>query len=116
MDFDDAIKANSAWKLKLSTYLRNPDGSIKSADIRPDNRCTLGQWIQSVDATYGHMADFVTLKDMHKKFHGAAAEVILNADSGHNVTEDIGLGATSDFGVASQAVVRSLMRLKAEPS
>lgn len=113
MDFDGAIKAHSAWKLKLSTYLMHADGSIDSADVRPDNRCALGQWIQSEGATHAHLADFATLKDMHKKFHAAAAEVILKADAGHSVAEDIALGAGSDFGVASQAVVRSLMRLKA---
>lgn len=28
MDFDGAIKAHSDWKMKLSTYLRKPDGSF----------------------------------------------------------------------------------------
>jgi hypothetical protein len=45
MDFDEAIKAHSAWKFKLSGYLRKPDGSIKSADVVVDNKCALGQWI-----------------------------------------------------------------------
>jgi methyl-accepting chemotaxis protein len=116
MDFDDATKAHSAWKLKLGTYLTRPDGSIKSAEVSADNRCALGQWNYGEGLADAHLPDFVTLKDMHKKFHGAAAEVILKADSGQSVTEDIALGAVSDFGAASQAVVVSLMRLKATMS
>jgi hypothetical protein len=50
MDFDEAIKAHSAWKMKLSTYLKKPDGSLKPSEIQVDNKCQLGQWIYAEGA------------------------------------------------------------------
>lgn len=112
MDFDGAIKAHSDWKLKLSRYLRNADGSLKAADIRPDNRCPLGQWIHGDGAAFAREPDFAVLKDAHAKFHVAAAEIVQKADAKQDVAEEIALGAASPFGTASMTVVSSLLKLK----
>ncbi|HXP78930.1 MAG TPA: hypothetical protein VN976_03425 [Verrucomicrobiae bacterium] len=43
MDFDRAIAAHSSWKNKLASYLKNPDRSIKAADVALDDHCELGK-------------------------------------------------------------------------
>ena len=43
MNFDDAIKAHSAWKTKLAQYLHSPDGSLNPEEIAPDNKCAVAQ-------------------------------------------------------------------------
>jgi methyl-accepting chemotaxis protein len=112
MDFDGAIRAHSDWKMKLSSYLRHADGSLKAADIQWDNRCALGQWIYGEGAAFSKEPGFAELKQAHTQFHAAAAEVVQKADAKQDVTEQIALGAASPFGAASKTVVGSLMKLK----
>lgn len=112
MDFDEAVKAHSSWKLKLSNYISKPDGSLKANDVQVDNKCDLGKWIHSEGAKYSSMPEFKTLKASHADFHKAAADVIKRADSGQSVTEEIAVGAQSAYGLASSAVVMAIMTMK----
>ena len=114
MNFDDAIRAHSAWKMKLSAYISKPDGSLKVVDIEPDNKCALGQWIYGEGAKFNTIPEYGTLKTEHTKFHKCAASVVKKADSGQNVTEEIALGAKSDFAQASSAVVGAIMKMKSK--
>lgn len=112
MDFDGAIKAHSAWKLKLSAYLRNPDGSLKADEIQQDNKCELGKWIYGEGAKFSNLPEFIALKKDHARFHKCAAEVVKKADSGAKVSDEVALGAKSDFANASDAIVGALMTMR----
>ena len=112
MNFDEAITAHSAWKLKLASYLKKPDGTLKAAEVQQDNKCALGQWIHGEGAKHSHLAEYGTLKSEHERFHKAAAEVIKKADSGQSVTEDVALGSKSDFASASTQVVSAIMAMR----
>lgn len=116
MNFDDAIRAHSAWKTKLSAYLNNPDGSLKPEEIEPDNACALGQWIHEEGIAHSGDSDYQELKKIHANFHKAAAEVVRRADSGEAVAEDVALGATSDFAKHSSAIVSGIMKLRRKVS
>ena len=74
MNFDEAIQAHAAWKVKLSAYLYKCDGSLKSADVRVDNRCPLGQWLHGEGKKYASLAEYQTLIKEHARFHLAAGE------------------------------------------
>lgn len=112
MDFQQAIDAHVAWKSKLSIYLRTPDGSLKSADICVDNKCALGQWIYGEGSKHNANPLFQTLKNNHAQFHKAASEIVSRADRGEKVTEDIALGAKSEFAMISSQVVNNLRVLR----
>lgn len=112
MNFDEAIAAHGAWKMKLSAYLKKPDGSIKAADIQVDNKCILGQWIHGDGAKHKALPEYEVLKKEHARFHKAAAEVVKKADSGQSTAEETALGAKSEFGAASVAVVTAIMAMK----
>ncbi|MBK9322874.1 MAG: CZB domain-containing protein [Bdellovibrionaceae bacterium] len=112
MDFDEAIKAHSAWKMKLSTYLKKPDGSLKPSEIQVDNKCQLGQWIYAEGARLSSYPEYATLKSEHARFHKAAAEVVKKADAGQDTSEETALGAKSDFASASSAVVGAIMAIR----
>jgi hypothetical protein len=43
MDVNEAVRAHRDWKMKLSAYIRRPDGSVNAADLAKDNLCALGQ-------------------------------------------------------------------------
>lgn len=112
MDFDDAIKAHSAWKMKLSTYLKKPNGSLKAAEIQPDNKCNLGQWIHGEGKKWAALPEYTTLKNEHARFHKAAAQVVTKGDSGQSTSEDTAIGAKSEFASASSAVVAAIMAIR----
>jgi Chemoreceptor zinc-binding domain len=114
MDFDQAIAAHSKWKGKLRTYIASPDGSLSAPEIALDNKCELGKWISGEGAKYSNLPEFKSLRSQHAHFHKAAAEIVRKVDAGHNVTEEVALGAKSEFSSASADVVSAIMALKAE--
>ena len=112
VDFDQAIASHSSWKRKLSSYLQKPDGSLKSADIAVDNKCDLGKWIAGEGAKFSSLKEFGLLKTEHARFHKTAAAIVVRADKGEKVTDEVAFGANSDFGNASSAVVQAIMHMK----
>lgn len=98
--------------MKLSTYIKKPDGSIKAAEVAADNKCPLGQWIYGEGAKFSTLPEFSALKNHHARFHKAAADVVKRADSGVSVTEKVVLGAKSEFASASTEVVSAIMTMK----
>lgn len=114
MDFSEAIKAHSAWKLKLSGYIRNPDKSLNHDHVCKDNQCDLGKWIYGQGGAYSSYPEFHTLKTEHARFHKAAGEIVRKANDGINVTEEIALGASSEFASASTAVVTAIMAMQSK--
>jgi hypothetical protein len=114
MNFDDAIRTHSEWKMKLTKYIKHPDHSLKSAEIAVDNKCTLGQWINGEGKKFASLPEFSKLRAEHQHFHKAAAAVITKADSGQDETEEVALGAKSEYSAASSAVVSAIMAMKAK--
>lgn len=114
MNFDDAIMAHTQWKMKLAIYVSNPDRSLHASDVAADNKCQLGQWLHGEGQKYSALPEFSKLVSDHAHFHKAASAIIRKADSGQHVTEEIALGAHSEFASASTAVVQALMAMKNE--
>ena len=112
MNFDEAIAAHSQWKMKLSAYLSHPDGSIDAATAGQDNKCPLGNWIAGEGTKYSALPEYAKLKSEHTRFHKAVSDVIRKAASGQKVGEETALGAHSEFGTASNAVVSAIMTMK----
>lgn len=112
MNFDEAVRAHSEWKTKLSHYIRKPDGSLKSAEVCLDNKCNLGQWIYGEGTAFTSLPEYATLKTEHAKFHKCAGSIISRADKGENVTEEVMLGAKSEYAVCSSNVVAAIMAMK----
>jgi hypothetical protein len=112
MDFEQAIAAHSAWKAKLREYLTKKDGSLSSAEVSADNKCALGQWIHGEGIRYSKLPEYSILKKEHARFHKAAAGIVLKADSGQSVSEEVTLGSRSAFTTASSAVVMAIIAMK----
>ncbi len=102
MDLDEAVQAHASWKIKLSSYLRKPDGSLKPVDARIENRCALGQWLHGEGRKFSSLPEYLALLTEHARFHNAAADVIDKANSGKETNQDRALGAGSEYATASQ--------------
>lgn len=112
MNFDDAIKSHSNWKMKLSTYIRNPDQSLKATEVGRDDVCQLGCWIHGDGRSFASLPEYAALKAAHDRFHKAAAEIVRKADAGETVSSDIALSATSPYAKTSMEVVQAIMAMK----
>ena len=114
MDFDGAVAAHSAWKAKLSAYLRNPDKSLNARSIGMDDQCALGQWLQGEGRKYSSDPEFSELKKEYVNFHLAASNLVKRADLGENVSEEATLGANSPYAKLSSRVVQLMVKQKAK--
>lgn len=112
MNFDEAIRAHSDWKMKLKRYLANPDRSINASELAKDNVCPLGCWLHGEGKKFQNIDVFPQLLDEHKKFHQEAADIVIRKDKGENVQADIALAGNSPFATHSMNVVSLLMKMK----
>lgn len=112
MNFDEAIKAHSDWKLKLQRYVKGMGDPVDVDKLSKDNVCALGCWIYGDGQKYKAHAEFQNLVIAHREFHFAASEIVKRKDRGENVKEEIVLGSKSAFCEASERVVSLLMALK----
>lgn len=112
MNFDEAIKAHTAWKMRLSTYLTKPDGSLVPKEIEAAHKCELGRWIDGDASKEISKPVLETMRALHTQFHKAAASIVSQANAGKRVAEDVALGSTSEFAKVSSSVISELMKLK----
>jgi hypothetical protein len=73
MDFNDAIKAHSAWEMKLAAYVFKPDHSLRPSVVGADDQCELGKWLKSDGRKYANLPEYSGLVSTHALFHKAAA-------------------------------------------
>ncbi len=112
MNFDDAVVAHSDWKRKLKLYIQKPDQSLKAAEVAAVDHCVLGKWIKGEGTACSKSSELAKLAEEHMRFHKAAGEIISKADRGQDMSADVALGASSEFGKASTAVVPAIMEMK----
>lgn len=112
MNFDDAIKAHSNWKIRLKRYISNPDGSIDVSKTSRDDVCELGQWLKGDGKKLAANPTYQQLVSEHAKFHKCAADIVARCDKGENVQEEMSLGSSSDFSKHSMNVVSCITSLK----
>jgi len=112
MNFDEAVRAHSDWKIRLREYLGKADRSLDPTLVEQDNRCALGKWIQEDGVRFSKDPEFQALRTEHARFHRAAADLVRRADRSEKVSEATELGAKSPFAELSQEVVRLIMAMK----
>ena len=112
MDFDAAVNAHNEWKARLAAYLRNPDHTLDPESVASDSGCTLGQWIHGEGRCFEDQPEFQCLRAEHARFHRYAAEIVLWANRGEDVSEEVALGARSLYAIASRNVVDLVLGLK----
>jgi methyl-accepting chemotaxis protein len=111
VDFDQAIKAHSAWKQKLADYLERPDGSLDPDVVGRDDRCPLGQWVYGEGRDQAS-ATFDELRVAHAAFHECAGSIVRRINDGETVSPERALGDGSDFANRSLACITLIVSMK----
>jgi len=111
-DFDKAVEAHRAWKVKLRSAIANRE-KLDVDTICRDDRCPLGQWLHGPGgARWGTRPAFVDLVNEHAEFHRAAGEVAATINRGAYDEAQRLLGSGSRFAEASTRTVAAIMRVK----
>lgn len=114
-DFDSAITAHLEWKMKLTKYLGNPDGTLDHQVVCLDNKCKLGSWLYGEGSQFSTQANsFESLKQSHAFFHKSAGEIIKNIDNGNKKLAEISMAPSGDYFEASQKTVKLIEIVKSE--
>lgn len=115
-DFNAAIKAHIDWKMKLSKYLENPDGSLDHQKVCLDNACALGKWIYGDGQNHRDLNTrlFDQVKNSHAQFHQAAGEIIKLANSEQKEKAKLLLSPSGNYLKISEATVELIKKLQIE--
>jgi methyl-accepting chemotaxis protein len=111
-DFDAAIEAHRAWKIKLRSAIDKRE-RLDAATICRDDQCPMGRWLHGTGgARWGSQPGFTTLLDAHAGFHRAAGEVAETINRGAYDRAGQLLGSGSTFAQASNETVTAILRAK----
>ncbi len=113
MNWDDAIKAHAAWKMRLSAYIRAPDKSIDPALVGRDDRCPLGIWLHGeANRRLSGLPEYRALIAEHARFHRSVGAAVQKANAGQIVEQQEILGWDTEFAASSRNIVSIIVQLK----
>ena len=113
MDLKDQIKAaigsHGLWKGRLRSAIDTGKSDVSVADARSDRNCAFGKWLQGLSSEAANCPDCKSTKELHAKFHQAAADVLSLAITGKKQEAVKAIGVDSQFYKLSAELTRALM-------
>jgi len=106
---DAAMKAHGAWKTHLAMAIGSGQASFDPATVRRDDACAFGQWLHGEPSLRADAA-FAEVRDLHARFHKAAAGVLTLALAGNKDQARQAMGKEGEFDRSSSDLMRSLIR------
>ena len=115
-DFDAAIEAHRAWKMKLRRAISNEE-KLDVDTVSRDDCCALGKWIHGPGGhRHSKHPRFGELQNKHRDFHRSVGEIARKINLGRHDDAERLLGTGSSFTALSTDVVSVLNRFKREIS
>lgn len=112
MNFDEAIKAHVAWKIKFKGAMQNKE-SLDAETIGKDNCCPLGIWLHGdAKERFNAVSDYKTCVSLHAEFHRQAALVAAAINEKRYAAAEEMLAPESPYSKASTAVVVAIGTLR----
>lgn len=113
MDFDQAIKAHTFWKVTLR-WMINGQRPLDSEVLGCAHECELGRWIHAAGLEYQQLASYHTLLREHARFHSIAAEVAARIAAGEREAAIRMMDNNGEFSLASAQTIEALRQLRRE--
>ena len=104
-----AIGAHGLWKSRLRAAIDTGKSNATVADVRNDHICDFGKWLYGLDAQSSKSQECGTSKELHAKFHAAAATVLSLALEGKKQQALAAIGPESEFSKVSAKLTQALM-------
>ena len=112
MDFNAALKTHGEMKVKLTQYIKTPNGSLDPNVVCLSNRGPLGQWLHNDGKSFAFLAEFNHLLLATKNFHRAAGDIVKLANRGTRLSAEELVGPGTAFDTASADVLKQLNGLR----
>ncbi len=104
------IGAHGMWKGRLKTAIETKTSDFSSADVRADDRCEFGKWLNGVsDARIKNSDSYRKCKSLHTEFHRTAAKVLDLALAGNTDAAKQSMAISSDFVKVSASLTSAMM-------
>lgn len=113
MDFDEAIKAHTFWKVTLR-WMINGQRPLDGEKLGCDHECELGRWIYGDGLAYRGFASYQVLVREHSRFHAMAAEVARRIAAGESEAAMRMMADSGDFSLASAQTIAAIRQLQRE--
>lgn len=113
MDFNEAIKAHTFWKVTLR-WMINGQRSVDGEKLGRDTECELGHWIHGDGSQYQSFTSYQTLVHEHATFHRIAGEVAHKIQAGEAEAAMLMMADSGAFTMASARTVDAIRQLQRE--
>jgi methyl-accepting chemotaxis protein len=111
---DAAIIAHDEWKARLLTAVEAGSSDVQPDEVRADDRCAFGAWLSSVGPDMKASLHYERVRDLHARFHRAAADVLKLALGGKGPLALTSLEFGSEYASASVLLVDEMELWRAE--
>ncbi len=110
-----AVGAHGLWKGRLRAAVDKAASDLHTEAVRDDHQCSFGKWLHGadLDPKIKRSKHYGTCLELHRRFHVAAAEVLLLALAGKKREASGALGADGEFHKASLALTRAMLAWRA---
>ena len=111
MNFDDAIKAHTFWKVTLRWLI---NGQKPASGLKPGSStdCELGQWILGAGSLFQQLPAYQALIHEHAEFHRIADRVVTTFESGKIDEARAMLAPEGSFSVSSAKTIDAIKALQ----
>jgi hypothetical protein len=111
---DAAIIAHDQWKARLLAAVEAGSREFQPDQVRADGLCGFGQWLYQAEPDLKGSLHYERVRDLHARFHRAAADVLTLAFSGEGPRALTGLEFGSEYVSASVLLVDEMESWRAE--
>jgi hypothetical protein len=111
---DAAIIAHDQWKARLLAAIEAGSSEFQPDQVRADELCAFGRWLYQAEPDLKGSLHYERVRDLHARFHRAAADVLTLALSGRGPRALTSLEFGSEYASASVLLVDEMELWRAE--
>lgn len=105
-----AIAAHGQWKNRLHEAIATGQSAFRVAQVRVDNVCDFGQWLQTLSLTEKQSPHYQTVQALHVQFHREAAQVLELALRGHQAEAEHAMARGGNFAKVSAQLTLAMTK------
>ncbi|MEZ5354464.1 MAG: CZB domain-containing protein [Bryobacteraceae bacterium] len=111
---DKGIAAHARWKARLNNAIDTGRMDVPVATVRVDNQCEFGKWLYGgeIPAEQKRAEHYATVRELHGRFHQAAARVVELAEAGKAGDARAEMASSGEFAVVSSKLTLAMSAWK----
>jgi hypothetical protein len=111
-EIDKYIAAHGMWKARLRQVITTGKSDAPAATVRRDDQCEFGKWLHAATPIDRRHPHFQTVKQLHQRFHHAAAHVVELAAAGKSAEAERLMAMGGEFAQVSMQLTSAMKEWK----